>query len=177
MIFAVLATGPSMSQAVADAVRGRCAVVAVSDAHKLAPWADAMASTDRAWWCAHPEALEFAGRKFTTAQVEGVERIPFEGPITTGSNSGLLACHVAVKLGATRILLCGFDMKGAHFFGPHPEPLKNTKPGRFEAFQEQFRRFRPRGVEILNCTRGSALRAYPMADLEEALAARPVSAA
>jgi hypothetical protein len=168
--WAVLATGPSMSQEVANSVKGRCKVVAVSDSYRLAPWADAMASSDAAWWKANPAAKEFAGRKFSAAQIDGVEKVDFEGPITSGSNSGLLAAHVAWKLGATKILLCGFDLHGAHFFGLHPVPLKNTKPGRFEVFQEQFRRFKPRGVKVLNCTPGSALRVYPTASLDACLA-------
>jgi hypothetical protein len=165
--FAVLATGPSMSEAVARGVMLRCNVVAVSDAFRLAPWADALASQDVAWWRHNPDAMEFAGRKFCGAmEVPGVERMP---GISSGSNSGLLALHVAVKLGATRILLLGFDMRGTHYFGPHPKPLKNTTPDRYTAFQEQFRRFQPRGVEILNCTPGSALKCYPTGEIEKAL--------
>jgi hypothetical protein len=177
MIFAILATGPSMSLDIARSVMGKCSVLAVSDAFRLAPWADGLVSQDAAWWREHPDALQFPGRRFSGAQVDGVEKVPYEGAVAHGSNSGLLACHVAVKLGARKILLCGFDMKGSHFFGPHPEPLKNTKPARFDVFQEQFRRFRPRGVEVLNCTPGSALKAYANANLEDQLVACTVPAA
>jgi hypothetical protein len=95
-----------------------------------------------------------------------VERFP---SADHGSNSGLLGCQVAVSMGAKTILLCGFDMKGSHFFGPHQAPLKNTQPARFEVFHRQFARFRPRGVEILNCTLGSALTCYPRAELNACL--------
>lgn len=166
MIFAVLATGPSLTQAVVDTVRDRAKVVVVSDAYRLAPWADALVSQDRAWWQANPEALEFAGKKFSGTEIKGVEKM--EG-IPSGSNSGLLALKAAVQMGATRVLMCGFDMSGAHYFGQHKPPLKNTTASRFEVFQDQFKRYRPRGVEILNCTPGSALRAYPMADLNASL--------
>lgn len=171
MIFAVLATGPSMSRTVSEAVRDRCAAVAVSDAYRLAPWAGALVSTDAAWWKANPDAFGFPGQKFTAApeftQLAGVERFKAE----TATNSGLLGVMVAVHLGATRVLLCGFDMHspGDHFFGRHPEPLKSTTSLRMEAFHRQFDRYKPRGVEILNCTPGSALKTYPMADLESAL--------
>jgi hypothetical protein len=165
--FAVLATGPSMSETVARSVMLRCNVVAVSDAYRLAPWADALASQDVAWWRANPDALEFTGRKFCGAsEIKGVERVP---GISSGSNSGLLALHVAVKLGATRILMLGFDMQGSHYFGPHQKPLKNTTADRYRVFKEQFARFQPRGVKILNCTPGSALAAYPSEDLACAL--------
>jgi len=169
--WAVLATGPSLSQSNADACGG-LRVVAVSDAYKLAPWADALASTDAGWWRANPEALNFAGLKFGAMpdfrSIQGVERLP----VSTGTNSGLLGIMVAVKLGAKRVLLCGFDLKspGQHFFGQHKPPLKSTKPDRMEAFKRQFANYQPRGVEIINCTPGSALDAYPRATLEDCLA-------
>lgn len=175
MIFAVLATGPSLTQAVVDAVHDRVKVVAVSDAYRLAPWADALVSTDFAWWRRHPEAAEFKGQKFSGMvdyqRVEGVERIPGEN----ATNSGLLGIKVAAKLGATKVLLCGFDMRrpGEHFFGRH-EGLRSTSAARMEHFKTQFERYKPPGVEVVNCTPGSALKAYRLGDLEEELAASAV---
>lgn len=164
MRVSILATGPSMSVEVAQSVMGTGIVIAVSDAWRLAPWADILVSSDAAWWKANPDALRFPRRKICIAKdwhaVEGVER--FEG-VTSGSNSGLLALRVAVSLGATQVRLYGYDMRGTHFFGRHPEPaLKNTTPERFEVFKRQFAAFKPKGVEIINCTPGSALRCYPM---------------
>jgi hypothetical protein len=168
--WAVLATGPSMSREVAEFVRGKCRVVAVSDAYRLAPWADALASTDEAWWRAHPDAISFAGSRFTGAPahraIRGVERLP--GSLS-GTNSGLLGCQVAYAMGATRILLCGFDMRGDHFFGRHPAPLQNTTPARFAALRKQFAFWAPHGVEVINCTPSSALKIYPQMPLELAL--------
>jgi hypothetical protein len=164
MIWAILATGPSMSQAVADSVRGRCSVVAVSDAYKLAPWADALVSSDLKWWRHHQP--DFPGAKYAAVEVAGVKRFDWT---STDTNSGLLGIKVAVNLGATRVLLLGFDMGGTHFFGKHPSPLRNTSDERFEVFKKQFADYRPRGVEIINCTPGSALKCYPMARLEDVL--------
>lgn len=179
MIFAVLATGPSMSLGIARSVMGRCSVIAVSDAFKLAPWADALVSTDFSWWRHHPETQDFKGRKFSGMvdyqKVEGVERLPAEN----ATNSGLLGVKVAVLLGATKVLLCGFDLHspGEHFFGRHAGSLRSTMPHRMEIFKRQFAAYQPRGVEILNCTPGSALKCYPMETLEDALAPRAVLAA
>lgn len=171
MIFAVLATGPSMSQSIADSVRGRCKVVAVSDSYKLAPWADALAATDYAWWRTHRDAQKFAGKKFAIFpqfhQMDGIESISAD----TSTNSGLLGMMVAVKLGATRVLLCGFDLHspGKHFFGLHPAPLTSTPPARMEVFKYQFSRYHPPGIEIINCTPGSSLRCYPRGKLSDCL--------
>lgn len=171
----ILATGPSMSADLAQSVQGKAEVViAVSDAYRIAPWATALVSQDRAWWKEHGEAAaSFAGRKFSGprgAGLPGVETIEPGGLIATGTNSGLLAGHVAVKVfGVNRVLFLGLDMAGAHFFGLHPAPLKNTTPARYEVMKDQFAQWRPRGVEILNCTPGSLLRCYPFKDLCDAL--------
>lgn len=172
-IFAVLATGESMSQAVADSVRGRCGVIVVSDAYRLAGWADALVSQDKPWWRHHPEAHAFAGRKFSGPHhetMEGIEKIDASGIVTSGTNSGLLACHVAATVfGATRILLLGIDMGGSHFFGPHPAPLKNTPPGRFDVMKKQFALWPHKGIEVLNCSPISKLECFPRAELQDAL--------
>lgn len=169
--WAVLATGPSMSQAVADSLRGRCEVVAVSDSYKLAPWADALVSSDRAWWDAHPEALEFEGSKFgCMPEFQALPEVA-RFAAQSGTNSGLLGLMVAASLGATKVLLCGMDMHspGGHFFGNHPANLKSTTAQRMEVFKKQFARYQPKGVDIVNCTPGSALMAYRVGNLEEEL--------
>jgi hypothetical protein len=148
-------------------------VVVVSDAYKLAPWADALVSQDRTWWRVHAEAERFAGRKFSGGRdsPEYVEHVDFGGAINTGTNSGLLACHVAATVyGATRILLLGIDMRGTHYFGEHPAPLKNTTDKRFEAMRRQFAQWKPRGVTVINCAPGSALDCYPKGELDDCLA-------
>lgn len=169
--WAVLATGPSMNQDVADAVRGRCKVAAVSDSIRLAPWAEVLVSADRAWWDFHGERLDFAGPRYGVMpdfqHIPGMER--FKAP--SGTNSGLLAVMVAVSLGATKVLLCGVDLHspGDHFFGRHPKGLKSTPAKRLEVFEEQFARYRPQGVEIVNCSERSQLLCYRFGRLEDEL--------
>lgn len=158
-----------MSQAVADSVR-HLRRVAVSNAYELAPDAEAMAATDRAWWREHPKALRFKGRKFGVRAPDGVESVA----MPTGTNSALLALHVAVRiLGATRVELYGLDMSssnGAHYFGAHAT-LRNTLPHRFDVFKAQFAKYAlPDGVEVVNCTPGSALLCYPFRESLCALA-------
>lgn len=162
--WAILATGPSMSLAVADSVRDKH-VVAVSDAYKLAGWADVLVSQDKAWWSAHPDALLFPGRKFSTNEIDGVERFNSFAAVGqafgSGCNSGLLGCVIAQWLGATRIELYGFDMRGTHFFGHHPPPLKNPDEKRYASMMEDFRRWNHDGIDVINMTPGSALNCFP----------------
>jgi len=160
-----------MSQAIADSIRGRCGIIAVNDAHRLAPFADALVANDLSWWKAHPEALDFQGRKFCALRYPGTERLKTTLMCPGGSNSGLQGCRVAwEQFSATLILLLGFDMRGAHFFGAHAAPLKNPTPDRFAKFIRQFGRWK--GCEIINCTPGSALTQFPFGDVDEILRTR-----
>lgn len=175
MIVAVLATGPSMSQDVANRVRG-LRTVAVSDAWRLAPWAEAICSTDAAWWQANPEALECRAEKYCVAQdfnkPVGVTRLP----MSSGSNSGLLGLHVALRMKPELIVLLGFDMRGSHFFGKHKPPLKNTDENRFGVFRRQFAQVHLGGVKVFNCTPNSALDCFPKDTLENVLVKNTIGA-
>lgn len=186
---AVMASGPSMSQAVADQVRaaGLHAIV-VNDTYRLAPWADILYAADRRWWEANPEAAtEFSGVKLVGqagVTLPGVQVMMRSGTtgfdprpnfVRTGNNSGYAAVHVAIHAGSARILLCGFDMHGTHWFGSHSrktpsgKALANPHPSSFAAWIGRFAELRGRGAEILNCTPGSKLTAFPFVSLDEAL--------
>lgn len=169
-VVAVLATGPSMSAAVAAYVRDRCRTIAVCDAYRLAPWAEALVAVDRVWWRIHPEAQNFAGVKYTAGKLPGGSmKLEPSDEFPADSNSGYRAMGVARERGAKLILLCGFDMRGTHFFGLHAPPLRNTTLKRFRAQLNQFERWLG-GCDVLNCTPGSALTKFPYMPLEEALA-------
>ena len=165
MRFAVIATGQSLTDEQVQAVRS-LPCVAVSNAYEKAPWAMALASSDRGWWRHYKP--DFKGLKFSVGQVlesevAGVERIG----LIAGSNSGLLGMEVAVHLGATSLILLGFDMKGTHYFGPHQGSLRNTTAHRFEAFKRDLANFKK--VPVINCTPDSALECFPKMDLACAL--------
>lgn len=174
MIF-VLATGPSMSQSVADSVSS-FPTIAVSDAYKLAPWAFGICSTDAAWWEANPEAMDSKAEKFTAPQ--GFQRVPGRTylDMPSGTNSGLLGIAAAVRMKPDLVVLLGFDMKGSHYFGRHKPPLKNTDDNGFDVFRRQFARFDTQGVKVINATPGSALKCFPQDTLENILAQNTVGA-
>jgi hypothetical protein len=169
MKICLLATGPSMSQAIADSVRGNI-VIAINNAYQLAPWADALCAQDHEWWRVHSDAKSFAGRKFSTNRVIGVEQV-FSDYVQRQSSSGVLALEVARRYGAQHkvweIELHGFDNRGTHYFGPHPEPLRNTSVDRFRFFENQLAalggEMSKGGFRITNCTPGSALTCFRMA--------------
>lgn len=95
-----------------------------------------------------------------------------------GGNSGYQAINLAVLMGAERILLLGFDMKlGAagrvHWHGDHPETMRQPSGSTFRNWRQKFAAAaidaEQAGIEVVNCTPGSALECFPMATITEAL--------
>ena len=97
-----------------------------------------------------------------------------QGVIHRGDNSGYQAVNLAYLLGAERIILLGFDMmmtgKQRHWFGDHPENM--NVESNYPACVRHFQTIKPcdYGLEILNCSRRTALNCFPCHDLDEALA-------
>lgn len=175
---AVFACGQSLTQAVVDEVReAGLPAIGVNDAYRLAPWVDILYAADARWWAHHAEGVRALSAIKVCAQtevrVEGVVSIKQTGifgfdahpaRVRTGGNSGYQAVHVAIHTGAARILLFGFDMHGTHFFGRHPAPLRNPDADSLARWVERFAALNGRGAEIINCTPGSALDAFPIED-------------
>lgn len=93
-----------------------------------------------------------------------------------GGNSGFQALNLAVQFGAKRIILVGFDMRldlGVHWHGPHGKGLNNPRDILFASWRDALNgaaaSLAGLGVEILNASPVSALTAYPIVDLREAI--------
>lgn len=150
------------------------------------PDADYHYACDTAWWDRYYDDVKagFRGVSYTIDCVESPARNPNhkfdlvrlpakhgEGlskefihyGIRGGGNSGYQAVNLAYQLGAKRIVLLGFDMFGTHFFGDHPVGLGRDSP--FKLFIESFETITSE-VEIINCTRRSALNCFPKMSLE-----------
>jgi hypothetical protein len=56
--------GPSLTRDDVDYCRGKAFVIAINDAYKLAPWADALYACDGLWWRWHKGVPSFDGPKF-----------------------------------------------------------------------------------------------------------------
>ena len=186
---AVLASGQSMSQAVADRVR-HLPRIAINTTYRLAPDADVIYASDSMWWLRHPDALECPGIKTTVEAVRGIAPNvpaavkvlhntgregydPNPGCVRTLLNSGGVGIQIAAHAKAARILLLGFDMRGGHWHGQHERPLGNPGValfGRWIALMRTLARAIP--VEVLNCTPDSALDCFPLVALDDALDAR-----
>lgn len=186
----VLASGPSLTFADVEYVRGRARVMCINDTYRLAPWADALYCADAKWWTYHVGAPVFAGLKYSiqadaarwpgvevlrNTGYDGIERDP--SGLRTGHNSTYQGMNLAVHLGATRIVLLGADMSTGedgreHFFGNHPKELRGGPPKSdfVPWFATMVEPLRDLGVEVVNCSRRTALECFPRHPLEEVLA-------
>lgn len=188
----IIASGPSLTREDCNKIRG-CKAIAVNTAYHSAPWVDVLYACDLRWWDWHYSQdemrFEFQGERWT--QDEGArnkyhlkwirsERNPGlsrDGRlIHQGANGGYQACNLAYHWGARRIRLLGFDMKAGpggkkHFHGDHPSPMNANLPfGTWIAnFQVLAKDLKSEGVEVINCTRDTDLRCFPIVPLEEVL--------
>ncbi len=192
---AILAPGPSMSQAVADAVKAKgLPTIAITTAGQLAPWADMLYAADGDFWTFSRWAADFKGLKVGMCTHPGVKEIaisrrteergqdrhngfdPDPSKLRTGGNSGYQALSIAVHAGAARVLLFGFDMQGTHFHGEHRQPLRNTHPEQFEKWRARFNELAPillaYRVDVVNCSPDSALTCFRKMTPEDALCAQ-----
>jgi hypothetical protein len=185
-----IGTGPSLTREDVDACRGRARVIAIKHAIEWAPWADALYGSGGdggKWWQRNgPGLADYQGLRYTldpkaapwatvlkNAGFTGLESSP--SGLRTGKNSGFAAINLAVHLGASRIVLLGYDMRPDatdrdHFFGQHWHHGRVPLRMFVELFDSLVEPLRALGIQILNATRSTALTAFPCVSLEEALA-------
>lgn len=136
---------------------------------------------DSAWWEHYGPEVDavFRGERFSLAARKGVARVRSPFMRVQGQNSGAGAIALAHHFGARRVLLLGYDCQHTggktHWHGDHPQhripgrQLGNAGsvakwPGQFA----ELRRLTP-GLEIINCSRDTALTIFPRAALEDVL--------
>lgn len=186
-----LASGPSLTQEIADKVKGRKTIV-VNSSCILAPWADVLYFTDSGWYEKHRETVrDWPGLVICMARaakhelpdkikrVKGEFRLDFvprePETVRQGRSSGHTAISLAIALGAARIVLLGYDMRlvdgrehhHSEYIGPRDlgQYAREFVPA-FKGWNADALKV---GAEILNCTPGSAITEFPFADLDEVL--------
>lgn len=192
----ILGGGPSLAQVDFNLV-SKCRVIATNDAYKIAQWDCCYFKDknwyDQAAFREHPEGetngahlKRFGGLKITSegtllgelgikvlqrGRRDHLERDP--NFITHCDNAGAEALALDIMFGSTTILLAGFDMKvvnGRHNW--HENHLREMPDTIYqEYFMRAFRSLakdaKSLGVDIFNCTKGSALDIFPIVDMEE----------
>lgn len=183
---AVVATGPSVLIEPLHLGRDRVRFIAIKSSWHLAPWSDVLYGSDKGWWIANHGAREFKGLRVSAspsvAKVYGTRlvklapqaRIQTDGRLG-GNHSGLQAINLAIRFGARRILMVGFDMTlkygGRCFDGE--AGVRQVDAKRIEAWRVAMDGMAPQfealGIEMINCCMRSELVAYPKIRFEDAL--------
>jgi len=181
----IVAGGPSVTLSQVRAIGlaragASIKVVAINDAIYPCWFADIGYACDTAWWRHHGGLPGFAGRRVSLDDcgIDGVDFLintgtqgfdPAPGCLRSGGNSGYQALHLCAHLGADRVVLIGFDMRGSHWFGEHPPAIRRIAPNmrnRIERFHELGAVLAARGIDVVNATPGSALTGFRVGDLE-----------
>lgn len=168
-------------------------IIAVNDAvYPLFGVADWLHACDGEWFFEHIQtAHTFPGIKTTlcetipepwvTGYLENSGSAGFDpdpSRCRTGANSAYQAMHIAIHACAKRIILVGVDMRKSsagerHWFGDHAGMLPAAEIDYKVFMAPYFETLKPalseRGIEVVNCSPGSALESFPMGDLETVL--------
>lgn len=179
-----LASGPSLVAGDVELVRqwregADRLVIVTNTTFRLAPWADWLYAMDRKWWEHHLKEVRsvFKGGLISNSAHARQLGITHTGDILKrfepNQNSGAAAISLAVRLGASRVIMLGYDggiVQGVtHWHGNHPKPLGNC--GSQRRWPHQFQKLRDmyKGADIVNASRHTTLTVFPRASLEDAL--------
>ena len=151
---AVLASGPNMSQEVADALREHRRIV-VNFTHRLAPDADMLVAMDGNW----PQELrDFAGLRVTGVLDDDLDAL-YIGPrwervqMAPGHeievhNSGLTAIRIVAQMGASRIILAGFDPENPRHWYDDEVDTGNVYTGLSKALEALTAELQAKGITV-----------------------------
>lgn len=174
-----LASGPSLTrddcllvEKWRDADPDRRFVVVVNNTYQIAPWADFLVALDQTWWITYGKdvAKVFKGGCYVSRYANKYADL---APFLAQSNSGAFGVEAACHFGATRIALLGYDCKFrgklTHWHGSHPDPLSDAKS--ILQWPQAFKRLKAahKKVEIVNCSRETALDVFKCVPLEDVL--------
>ncbi len=120
----------------------------------------------------HDELVHILRNKHFPMNGNGLSLDP--AALVTGRHGGFQALNLAVLAGAKRALLLGYDGRrganGTHWFGQHPRPTPEAAFAEYRrAFSAAERDLQRAGVEVINCTPGSAIDSFPKVSLNEVL--------
>lgn len=165
-------------------------IIGINDAYRIYPAVHILYACDHKWWGWHYDKvkLEASLAKRVTGQRQAKVEYPdlhllkiahnpgwSDKPDTlhAGGHSGYQAINLAILTGASRIILLGYDMKPSglrsHWFGNHPDNSRQNFTAWIDAFNGTDKLAKNIGVDIINCSRDTALKEFDLQPLESVL--------
>jgi hypothetical protein len=138
-----------------------------------ARFAKILYSGDCAWWRKNHNSVDIDAEKWTSCpEAQASFGLHYFRSPTRNWNSGLRAIELAEVLGAKKVILLGYDCQidyGVHWHDKH-EGLSNPTDKVCRDWRVQFAGLAKRSkIEIINCSRLTALTCFPRAKLEDEL--------
>lgn len=187
-VVAIVGGGPSLASVSPDALAGVRFIAANSASERFRASAapdDILYFTDNSWSERWPEMIDlWRGRVITTnrnaATRLGIPHIdPVDLTVRTGvlpdhaqASSAHIAACIAANAGARRLLLVGMDCRAVggetHGIEGYPKCLESLFEDRFlPAWRRLALSFERRGVDVVNCTPGSAIECFRLGSLAD----------
>lgn len=185
----IVASGPSSELVDIKKLRGK-RVIAVAHGYRVVPWAQVLVVGGKAFYKSN-DLSNFHGQLIVAAQEMSLfyhrdPRLKYmhrEGPYGLSSDPGslcgsessvMLAINYAVHRGAAQIVLLGCDGKPGADGRRRAASSRQDSRGAIERYQAQERAMETQigplsslGVKIYNCSPGTALKIYPVADIDQ----------
>ena len=183
MIFVCIASGPSLTKEQVGLLyphKDKISVICVNDNYRIYPECDHLFAADTKWWKQYyNDVISTVSRECrlhtsykATPRWDRIENwkthqseacIGGKG-LFHGGSSGIMAIELARVLGATKIILIGYDCKVSgnqvHWFGNHPQGFSNAGalrrwPNEFERLDNAYHKL---GIDLVNCSLDTALK-------------------
>lgn len=185
----VLGGGPSLIGFDFACLRGQSLIAINALGYRvldIATASDILHGHDCGFFENHPELVKLWPGLITSTSTDAVNRYPgrilkiatltnpnflFDTHVKHGNSSGHTAISLAVALGATLIILLGFDMRlvngRSHSHDFYVEQASVYRTAYIPAFRGWARAAARIGVRIVNATPGSSLHEFPIMRLED----------
>jgi len=174
-----IASGPSLTREDCAIVeRGCVTTIAVNSSWEMARFAAYIYAGDKGWWVQNGAKIDIPAKRICCDATATIHHGTKTHMAAGSYNSGQMAIRYAYrKLGAQRIILLGYDCsvaKGVHWHGPHAR-LKNPEASTCLKWVRQFELVAAEAaalkVQILNCSRDTALTCFERRDLLDVIEA------
>lgn len=172
--FICIASGPSLTEKDCVLASGSgYPIIAVNSSWRAVQDCNHIYAADFLWWVHYHDSLVTSAELWTQSKRANIRfGVKLFQPSDSGPfNSGQRAIQLAAHLGASRVILLGYDCtlaNGSHWHGNHPATMHNPvqrEVGRWHADFSSLVKLLP-DVEIINASRKTALTCFPITTAE-----------